>query len=372
MHLKQEPVLINPAGRRVLVDVLIAAGGTGGHIYPALAAARELSSRGMDVRFAGMRDRMESRIVPEAGFEMEYIHSSPVTGRGIPGAIAGLASMSYAVLKAVLLLRKMRPRVVLGAGGYVSAPVLAAAGVLSIPCALLEQNARPGAANRLMGKTVDRALVSYEETREHFPREKVIVTGNPVRKSIVEAASRGRKSAQGSVRILVLGGSQGAASINAAVAPALAASGLADGVHVLHQAGEGKKLDTEKKYAKTGVNAQVVEFIDDMDRAYMESDMIVCRSGATTLAEISVAGLPAVLVPYPHHADRQQERNAGVFVKAGAAVICSEPLEAEEMGKILKNIITDDSVRKSMSLKMLSLAVPDAAARVADILEELA
>jgi len=352
-------------------DLLIAAGGTGGHIFPALAVAEEAVERGWTVRFAGTAERMESSLVPRAGFEMDCIRAYPVIGRGALGAASGLAAASFSVLGAARVLGKVKPRVVLGAGGFVSAPVVAAARLLRIPAVLLEQNVIPGHANRMLGRFMTRVLVTYASTAAFFPPGKGVHTGNPVRKSVVAKASTRDPNPNGRVRILVLGGSQGASSINDQVPKAFQAEALRHLVTIVHQAGPGRREPTESAYRDNGVEARVVEFIEDMGAAYAAADLILCRSGATTIAEVAVAGLPAVFVPYPHHRDRQQELNARPFAEAGAAVILNEPLEPDVLGDVLEGLAQSPGRREAMSRAMRGLARPDAAGRVVDILEEL-
>jgi UDP-N-acetylglucosamine--N-acetylmuramyl-(pentapeptide) pyrophosphoryl-undecaprenol N-acetylglucosamine transferase len=347
----------------------IAGGGTGGHVIPAIAVAEEVVRRGGEVRFAGTSDRIEARLVPEAGFEIDFIKARPLAGGGAGGLAVGLATTPVAVARSVGILRAFGPDVVLGVGGYVAGPVVLAAKLLGRPTALLEQNATVGLANRILARLVSRAFVTYEETRAAFPADRVELTGNPLRQSILEARDQAAtRSTDGRVRILVMGGSQGALTIDQRVPEALAR--LADRVTVTHQCGGGREQSVERAYREAGIEARVLGFIDDTASAYLEADLVVARAGATTVCELTAMGLPAVFLPYPHHKDRQQQRNAAPMVDAGAAVVIDEQLtDAGDLGRAIAAFVTDDKLREEAAAASAALGRPDAATRIVDGLQ---
>ena len=358
----------------ISLRAVIAGGGTGGHVIPAIAVAEEIRKRGGDARFVGTRDRMEARLVPEAGFGIDFIDARPLTGGGVTRLVSGLVKAPIAVARSVFLLGSIRPNAVLGVGGYVSGPVVLAARIRGVPSAVLEQNAAVGLTNRLLSRIVNRAFVSYEETLAAFPAGRAELTGNPVKKSLLRAVERRASDDNGSrTRILVMGGSQGASSINERVPAAISMAGLAGDVTVLHQCGEGREREVAAEYKRRGIEAEVVPFIVDTAGAYSASDFAVTRAGATTISELSAVGLPAVLLPYPHHSDRQQERNAEPMKRAGAAIVLDERVTGvKEMSKAIARFAKDPRFRATAAEASTALGRPDAAERIVDWLERLA
>ncbi len=356
------------------LTVVLAGGGTGGHVIPAIAVAEEIARRGGAARFVGTADRLEARLVPAAGFAIDFIDVRPLRGKGPAGALRGAASVPRAVVKSIALLRRAAPGAVLGVGGYVAGPVVLAAKMLRIPTAVLEQNATVGFANKVVARLVDRAFITYEETAGAFPRRAVELTGNPVKGSILAASEAPRTPSRGRVRVLVMGGSQGARTIDESVPSAIAGGGLRDRVEVLHQCGKGRRDQVAGAYAAAGVEARVVEFIDDTAGAYADADLVVARAGATTIAELTVMGLPAVLVPYPHHADRQQEKNAAPMKRAGAAAVLDEtsPSYQAQLEGALGRLASDAEALAVAARASGSLGRKDAARRIVDGLERLA
>ncbi|MBW2276783.1 MAG: undecaprenyldiphospho-muramoylpentapeptide beta-N-acetylglucosaminyltransferase, partial [Deltaproteobacteria bacterium] len=293
------------------LSVVLAGGGTGGHVIPALAIAEEVVRRGGSARFVGTSDRIEARLVPQAGFEIDFIKARPLAGGGVTGLTLGLGSAPFSAARSIKLLRRVRPDVVIGVGGYVAGPVVLAAWLLRLPTAVLEQNATVGLANKILARVVTRAFVTYEETVAAFPGGRAEITGNPIKSSILEAAKKKPKEGGGGkVRVLVMGGSQGALAIDTRVPRAMARADLAGRVKVLHQCGADREQEVAASYREAGIEARVVDFIDDTASAYLETDLVVARAGATTISELTVIGLPAVFLPYPHHKDRQQFKNA--------------------------------------------------------------
>jgi UDP-N-acetylglucosamine--N-acetylmuramyl-(pentapeptide) pyrophosphoryl-undecaprenol N-acetylglucosamine transferase len=359
------------AGRFVVV---LAGGGTGGHVIPAIAVAEEILRRGGEARFVGTADRLEARLVPAAGFAIDFIEVRPLRGKGAGGALRGAASVPRAVLRSMALLKEIGPSAVLGVGGYVAGPVVLAAKLMRLPTAVLEQNATVGFANKVVARLVDRAFITYEETARAFPRRAVELTGNPVKSAILAASEAPRTAARGRVRLLVMGGSQGARTIDENVPESIVRCGLGARVEVLHQCGKGRREQVLARYAAGAVEARVVEFIDDTASAYADADIVVARSGATTVAELTVMGTPAVLVPYPHHADRQQEKNAAPMKRAGAARVLDEKAAAFEadLDAALRELVGDESALAEAAKASASLGKKDAARRIVDCLERLA
>jgi UDP-N-acetylglucosamine--N-acetylmuramyl-(pentapeptide) pyrophosphoryl-undecaprenol N-acetylglucosamine transferase len=358
--------------------VVIAGGGTGGHVIPAIALAEEIVRRGGTARFVGTRGRLEERLVPEAGFDIDYIEVKPLVAGGIAGTLRGLAFVPLALFHSTRLLRKLGPDAVIGVGGYVAGPVVMGARLSGIPAALLEQNATVGLTNRLLSRFVTRAFVAYEETAKAFGGGIAELTGNPVRRPILDAAEKRRAaapatSARRKVRVLVMGGSQGASAIDDRVPRAVARSGLAKRVTVVHQCCHGQEPAVRKMYADAGITAEVVPFIDDTAAAYGACDLVIARAGATTVSELTVMGLPAILIPYPHHKDHQQALNAEPMRRAGAAVVLDEETAGEEtLSSVIAAFVRDGKKRREAAEASYRLGRRDAAERIADGLEALA
>lgn len=353
--------------------VVLAGGGTGGHVIPAIALAQTLRERGATVRFIGTRGRLEERLVPEAGFDIDYIDVRPLTGKSVVQRILGLLSVPPAVLRSARLLRRMNPDVVMGVGGYVAGPAVLGAAVLGVPTAVLEQNATLGLTNRLLSRWIDRAFVSYESLLSVFPPDVARVTGNPLKPSIINASKQKKRRRKGSaVRILVMGGSQGAKAIDEWVPTAIAKGGIAELVRVQHQCGTGRETEVLGAYQQAGIDVSVVPFIDDTAEAFLNSDLVVARSGATTVSELCAMGLPAVLLPYPHHTDRQQEKNAEPMRRCGAAVVLDEKTSSvEEMASAIREFVVNETKRKASASAAKALGRIDAASMIADALQTM-
>src|SRR5438270_1033015 len=303
--------------------VLIAAGETGGHVIPALAIARELrDSHRAEVRFVGTARGLETKLVPEGGFPLELIHVGQLKNVSVATRVRTMADLPLGVMRCVGLVRSFRPDVVVGVGGYASGPAMMAAILLQVPTLAFEPNAVPGLANRLVGRRVSAAAVNFEETLPYFRNARV--TGIPVRRECFAIGELPPKEEPSrTVRLLVFGGSQGARIFNEVV-PKIAKGLMAEvpGLRILHQAGAKFAETVEAAYGASGADAtrwEVAAFLDDMPRRFAEADLILCRSGASTVAELAAAGKAAVLVPLPTAADNHQLRNAAVFAAAGAA-----------------------------------------------------
>lgn len=353
--------------------VLIAGGGTGGHLYPGIALARELERRdpATEVSFVGTAAGIEARVIPREGWPLDLIRVAGLKGKSRAARARGFALLPMSAVDAWRVLSRRRPAVVIGVGGYASGPVLALAAVRRFPTLLLEQNALPGVTNRLLARLVGAAAVNFEEALRFFPRTG-FVAGNPVRAAFFEPEVR--EGHDRKVRVLIFGGSQGAHAINLAVvaaAPKLAASGL--DLAIVHQTGERDLVLVRDAYQHAGLDARVEAFLYEMDREMKQADVVVARAGATTLSELAAAGRPAVLVPLPTATDDHQRKNAAAFARAGGAVVVDErELTGERMAAALLAIAADPVRRQQMGAAARTLARPDAAARIADRVQALA
>lgn len=340
----------------------IMAGGTGGHVFPGLAVAAALGRRGAEVRWLGGARGLEGRLVPAAGIPLRRLPVEGLRGRGPAGWLAAPWRVGRALAAALAALRRDRPAVVLGMGGYAAGPGGVAAWLLGIPLVIHEQNAVAGLTNRLLARLARRRLEAFPGTLpggEHV--------GNPVREAIAALPPpRARLAGRGGpLRVLVLGGSQGAAALNRVVPEAAAQAGVA--LAIRHQAGAGKEAAARAAYAAAGVEAEVVPFLDDMAAAYGWADLVVARAGALTVAELAAAGVPSILVPYPHAVDDHQAANAAWLAAAGAAWVVREAeLDAPRLAGLLAQAAGDREGLVRMAEAARGRAVTDAAARVAE------
>jgi len=360
------------------VRVLIAGGGTGGHLYPGIALARELQRRdpSTQVSFVGTASGIEARVVPREGFELDLIHVAGLKGKSRVERAIGFGLLPIATLDSWRVIAKRRPDVVVGVGGFASGPVLAVAALFGYPTMLLEQNALPGITNRLLARFVRAAAVNFEAALSYFPRTG-FVAGNPVRPEFFpaqnEEANDRSNRPRDAARVLIFGGSQGAHAINVAMveaAPRLAASGIR--LAITHQTGE-RDLDLVRAaYERAGLAARVEAFIFQIDGEMKAADVVICRAGATTLAELAASRTPAILVPLPTATDDHQRKNAEVFAKTGAAIVIDQrDLTGDALTSALRELMTDPDRRARMSAAAKTLARPDAAQRIADHLETL-
>jgi UDP-N-acetylglucosamine--N-acetylmuramyl-(pentapeptide) pyrophosphoryl-undecaprenol N-acetylglucosamine transferase len=360
------------------VRVLIAGGGTGGHLYPGIALARELQRRdpAAHVSFVGTAAGIEARVVPRERFPLELIRVAGLKGKSRRDRMRGLVLLPLAALDAWRVISAQRPDVVVGVGGFASGPVLAIAALRGYPTMLLEQNALPGITNRLLARLVRAAAVNFEAALAYFPRTG-FVAGNPVRPEFFpaqneEANDRFTKP-RDAARVLVFGGSQGAHAINVAVVEAasrLAATGVR--LAITHQTGE-RDLDLVRAaYQRAGLAARVEAFIFEIDRAMKAADVVICRAGATTLAELAASATPAILVPLPTATDDHQRRNAAAVARSGGAMVIDErDLKGDALTSALKDLVGDPERLVRMAAAARTLARPDAAERIADRVEEL-
>ncbi|MFZ5467413.1 MAG: undecaprenyldiphospho-muramoylpentapeptide beta-N-acetylglucosaminyltransferase [Pseudomonadota bacterium] len=346
--------------------VMIMAGGTGGHILPALAVARLLRERGIPVLWLGSRGGMEARMAPESGFELAAVEIGGVRGKGLGTRLAAPWRLLKAVIQSMTIMRAHRPRLVLGFGGFVAGPGGLAARALGIPLVIHEQNAIAGLTNRVLARMANRVLAGYPGAFA----EGAEVIGNPVRPDIADLPGPDERMAGrgGPMRLLVVGGSLGARALNETVPQALALLDPAERPEVWHQAG-GKMVDEAyAAYGRAGVGGRVEPFIADMAAAYGWADLVLCRAGALTVAELAAAGVGSILVPFPHAVDDHQTHNAAVLADAGAAeLIQQNELTAGRLAERLRLLGTDRARLLEMARRARAQARPDAAERVLDL-----
>lgn len=354
------------------VRVLLAGGGTGGHLFPGIAVARELKRRDPEcqILFAGSGREMEVQVLSREGLALERVRAVGLVGRSPLAVFKGLLRLPAAFLDAARVLRRFGPDIVVGLGGYSSGPVVLLAAVSGVSTLLMEQNAVPGVTNRLLGRVVQAAAVTYDDTRSRFGG-KGFLSGNPVRAGFFAAAQPRPVATE--PHILVLGGSQGAHSINVAMVEAGPAIAQAPRpVRITHQSGEADVEMVRNGYQAAGVIARVEPFFEAMDAEMSDADVVVCRAGATTLAELAAAGRPAILIPYPHAANDHQRFNALAFKKQGAAeVIDPDDLTTPVLSQRLLALIGDDDRRLAQAEATRRLGTPDAARMIVDRMERL-
>lgn len=344
--------------------VVVAGGGTGGHLYPGLALAEVLVARGLPVTFVGTAEGIEARVVPGAGYPLRLLAGRQLRGGGPGRAVLAIAALVRGTGQALRVLGELRPPLVVGVGGYASVAVVVAARLRRIPVLLLEQNTIPGAANRALGRVAARVCVGFPESTAFFPSGRAVHTGNPIRAALLAAPRRARTRPG----LLVFGGSGGAHRLNEATVEAMRRLGpAAAGIELTHQTGRTDVETVRRAYAAIGLAARVEPFIDDMAVAYASADLVIARAGATTCAELSAVGLPAILVPYPYAADDHQRWNAEALVRAGAAeMILDRELTGEHLAAVVGPLLEDGARRAAMAARARALGRPDAAERVAD------
>lgn len=355
----------NNAGR----PVLITAGGTGGHVYPGLAVARALIAQGIPVVWMGTRKGLEARVIPEAGIEMAWLEVNALRGKGLVTTLLAPVNLVRALWQSFQIMRRYRPAAVLGMGGFVAGPGGLVAALMGIPVVIHEQNAVAGLTNKLLSNVCRRILEGFPHT---FPvSAKVMATGNPVRLDIAnlpEPAERAASRAHEPVHVLVVGGSLGAQALNQIVPQALALMPEVQRPIVRHQAGAKNIDDAREQYRKAQVMADVTPFIEDMAAAYAWADLVICRSGALTVAELASAGVAALLVPFPHAVDDHQTANGKYLADHGAALLIQQrDLNAEKLATVLIDLCTSRAKLQQMGTVARQLAKPYATAQVAAI-----
>ncbi len=373
-----------------MMDVLIAGGGTGGHLFPGIALAQELRRRDADGRvlFVGTKLGIETHAVPRAGFDLELLPVSGLRRVGLSGFLLGLLRLPLAMLRALRLVRRFGPDLAVSVGGYAAGPAVLASRLLGVPCVVMEQNAVPGFTNKVLGRMARRIFAALPT--QGFPASKVRIVGNPVRQDLLAVRDSPYEPAQ-PLHLLIFGGSQGARALNEAMmaaAPLLAARGPE--LRIVHQTGKVDQERVERAYREAGLGGidrtarctvgtvstvgtvgTVVAFIDDMASAYRQASLVLCRAGATTIAELTVCGRPAVLVPYPFAVDDHQTANARTLSDAGAAVhLPQTELSAERLVALLHELAADPARLRVMAAASLAVGKPEAVGAIADALEQ--
>jgi len=347
---------------------LMAGGGTGGHVIPLLAVARELAGRGHDVVFVGTDRGIEAKLVPAAGFELRRIDIGGLNRVSAVQKAATLFKLPIATLACLPLARLCTA--VFSMGGYAAGPPVMAALLGRVPVVVMEPNAVPGFTNRKIGRRVARALISFEETASYFPPGRTEVTGLPVREEFFAIAPKKR---EGPLRLLITGGSQGSRTLNRAAReswPLFREAGFP--VHLTHQSGPKEFEEVRDAFARAGLAGEVMSFISDMPAAFAAADLIVCRSGAGTVSELAAAGRAAILSPFPFAADDHQARNAEAMEKGGAArMVRDAEMDGEKLFSLVRELAEDAAALEKMGQAARAFAHPGAARRAAEILEGL-
>jgi UDP-N-acetylglucosamine--N-acetylmuramyl-(pentapeptide) pyrophosphoryl-undecaprenol N-acetylglucosamine transferase len=355
------------------LTIVIAGGGTGGHLYPGLAVAHAVIAQVPDARvtFAGTARGLEARVVPQEGFELDLIRSAGLKGKSVTARLRGAALLPVGLMDAWRLLSHRRPHVVVGVGGYSSGPVVLLASMRGVATMVLEQNAVPGLTNRWLARVVRAAAVTYEGTLSYF-RGRGFVAGNPVRPEFLRAGDDA-SDVSTPLRVLTLGGSQGSHAINMAmVAAASELVRRCPGLEIVHQTGARDLAWVREQYAAAGVTARVASFLDRVADEMSAASVVVSRAGATTLAELAALGRPAVLVPLPTATDDHQRKNAQVLVDGGAAVMVEEPGAAAHLADAVATLLEAPQRRADMRVAMRRFAQPAAASRIVARILELA
>jgi len=378
------------------VRLIVAGGGTGGHLFPGLAVAEELVSRNPDNRvlFVGTERGIEARAVPAAGFQLELISAAGIRGKGALAKLKGAGMMLNGYLQSHKLLSGFRPDAVLGVGGYASLPMLLAAWSKKVPCFIHEQNAVPGMTNKLLARVVDRIFITVEESARFFPGHKTLLTGNPLRRQILEMLGIGERETgnreQGTVsrdsfadsqspipnpcfHLLVFGGSQGAHAINLAMVAALPyLKGSQFTFGITHQTGEKDCIEVAAAYDAAGQQARVKPFISDMATEYARADLIVCRAGATTIAEVTAMGKACLFIPFPHAVDDHQRKNAEALLNRSACFMTLErDLTGERLAEMIIGLAGDGELVRRTGELAFGMARLDAATIIVDEIRKI-
>jgi UDP-N-acetylglucosamine--N-acetylmuramyl-(pentapeptide) pyrophosphoryl-undecaprenol N-acetylglucosamine transferase len=358
------------------MKLLIAGGGTGGHLFPGMAVAEEFLDRDPtnQVLFVGTERGIEARAVPAAGYRLELISAAGVRGKGGLNQLKAVAMMLYGYAQSRKVLKEFRPDFVLGVGGYASLPMVLAARGMQVPCFIHEQNAIPGMTNKLLARFATQVFITLEESAKFFPKEKILVTGNPLRRQILDMVGKPASLSHldeengKRFRIFVFGGSQGAHAINMAIIAALPhLNDLSERLGISHQTGERDYADVRDAYRKNLIPATVQPFINDMASEYRQADLIICRAGATTIAEVTACGKACLFIPFPHAVDDHQRRNAEALLKKQACFMLLEhELSGERLADLVRNVMNDAKLLQQTGELAFDLARLDAAKIIVD------
>ena len=360
------------------LHLVIAGGGTGGHLFPGVAVAEALRKLRPEARvtFVGTKSGIEARVIPETDFELEFVEVAALKGGSVKDRVTSLLSLPGSGLKARRLLARLEPDAVVSVGGYAAGPVTLVASLSGIPTALMEQNSYPGLTNRLLSRVVDRAFVTFEQSREHLADARVVVTGNPVRADLLKLAESFEYEPPiegGEFRILIIGGSGGAGSFNESLPRLLGSMGeLSERLRVRHQAGRGRRDEAVPGYEDFDGEVEVLEFIDDMAEAYRWCDLLICRAGASTIAEVLTLGIPSMMVPFPHAADDHQRANARSVVEAGAGVMIDDSeIDSARARNLLTGLMNNPVALTNLASGARGLGKPEAGQQIAEQLLEM-
>ncbi len=356
--------------------MIIAGGGTGGHLFPGVAVAEALREQDVrhEVLFVGTERGLEKRVLPELGYPLATLDVEGIKGRSWRNSLQAALKIPKSMIQAYKITRDFSPDVVLGVGGYASGPAVLAAHLMGIKTAIAEQNAIPGVTNRILANFVDRIFLSFPDRDGEFPARKSMVTGNPIRAAFAAAAAATRREPGEAFRLLVFGGSQGAHALNTAMLAAAALlEDLRETVRISHQTGAKDVPEVRAGYEKLGINATVHPFIMDMARAYREADLLICRAGATSVAEITAMGKAAILIPFPFAIHDHQTKNAEVLVRAEAALMIPErELTGARLARAIRELAASPERVAAMSARSRDLGRPQAAAEIASACVALA
>ncbi|HYA12794.1 MAG TPA: undecaprenyldiphospho-muramoylpentapeptide beta-N-acetylglucosaminyltransferase [Syntrophales bacterium] len=352
------------------MKVIIAGGGTGGHLFPGIAIAEEFLKRDQNnnILFIGTERGLEKRILGDLGFNLATLDVEGIKGKGMIKAISALWKIPRSLMRSYRLIREFRPDIVIGVGGYSSGPVVMAAHFMGIKTAVAEQNALPGITNRILGKFVDKIFITFSETKEWFAGTKTTVSGNPVRAAFFKGGHESKRG-MGKFTLLIFGGSQGAHAINMTVLDALPyLEGIKINLKIIHQTGGVDLKIVSETYQSKGFDAEVLPFITDMAQAYGYSDLLICRAGATSIAEVTACGKASILIPFPYAANDHQTKNAEALVKAGAAVLIREAdLDSKKLAEVVHHFYSHPEIIREMEIKSASLGNKKAAADIVNI-----
>lgn len=357
------------------MKVIIAGGGTGGHLFPGLALAEEFKRRdpSTEVIFVGTEHGLEARVIPREGYTLKFLRAEGLVGVSIIKKLKAITKIFFSILDSHRIIKTVRPDIIIGVGGYASGIILFVASIKSIPTMIIEQNAIPGMTNKILGKFVDTVCISYQESISFFPGVRTFLTGNPVRlqvfKGNIEAAYKLFSLERDLFTVFIFGGSAGARSINRAMVDALNyLYDLKDKIQFLHQTGQRDYENIRDAYRKVGFKGTIAPFIYQMGEAYAVADIVISRAGATTLAELTALGKPAILIPYPYAAGNHQEVNAKKLVDMGAAkMILDREMKGEILAEMIRNLYENEKLRAEMQNNSKTIGRPDASEKIVDI-----
>ena len=355
--------------------VVIAGGGTGGHLYPGIALAKALKRQDMDIEiaFVGTQKGLEAKVLPREGFELKTILSAGLLGKKRLSRWMSWVKLPVGTAQSMCFLIRKRPDLVVGVGGYTSGPLVLSAWILRIPILIHEQNSIPGLTNKWLGKIANKVAVSFKESAKFFSKDKIEVTGNMIREEFCQPRETFPKGPRGLFRVLVLGGSQGAHSINVAMMEALESLTSKKGnIHITHQTGESDFAMVKREYENSGFSHDVRPFIDGMAEQYRKASLVICRAGATTLAEVTACGKVSVLIPYPHAAHNHQEKNARVLEAANAGeLVLDHELSGTRIAQSILRALEDPQRLEEMEENSYQLGNRDATEKVRQICMDL-